>query len=100
MTEDEFKKRNKTAVALEYIPGEEAPKILATGKGILAEKIIEKAKEADVPLHKDVRLANTLSNLEVGDYIPPELYQAVAEILLFVDRLDKIKAKAYDGIND
>ncbi len=100
MTEDELKKRNKTAVALEYIPGEEAPKILATGKGILAEKIIEKAKEADVPLHKDARLANTLSNLEVGDYIPPELYQAVAEILLFVDRLDKIKAKAYDGIND
>jgi len=100
MTEDELKKRNKTAVALEYIPGEEAPKILATGKGILAEKIIEKAKEADVPLHKDARLANTLSNLEVGDYIPPELYQAVAEILLFVDKLDKIKAKAYDGVHD
>ena len=98
MADEELRKRNKTAVALEYTPGEEAPKILATGKGILAEKIIEKAKEADVPVHKDSRLANTLSNLEVGDYIPPELYQAVAEILLFVDRMDKIKEKAYKGM--
>ena len=87
------KKRNKTAVALEYNIGDEAPKILATGKGLLAEKIIEKAKEADVPVHKDTRLANTLSNLEVGDYIPPELYQAVAEVLLFVENMDKLREK-------
>ncbi len=93
MSDDEQKKRNKTAVALEYTPGDEAPKILATGKGLLAEKIIEKAKEADVPVHKDTRLANTLSNLEVGDYIPPELYQAVAEVLLFVENMDKLREK-------
>ncbi len=93
MSDDEQKKRNKTAVALEYTPGDEAPKILAIGKGLLAEKIIEKAKEADVPVHKDTRLANTLSNLEVGDYIPPELYQAVAEILLFVENMDKLREK-------
>lgn len=86
-------KRNKTAVALEYNPNEEAPKIIASGKGILAEKIIEKAKESDVPVHKDERLAQSLSKLEIGDYIPKELYQAVAEVLLFVDRLDRIKAK-------
>ncbi|MBO7401757.1 MAG: EscU/YscU/HrcU family type III secretion system export apparatus switch protein [Lachnospiraceae bacterium] len=93
MPDDELKKRNKTAVALEYVPGEEAPKILATGKGLLAEKIIEKAKEAAVPVHKDTRLANTLANLEVGDYIPPELYQAVAEVLLFVENMDKLREK-------
>lgn len=85
--------RPKTAVALQYNPGEEAPKILATGKGVLAEKIIEKAKEADVPLYKDDKLADTLSRLEIGDMIPPELYTVVAEILVFVDDCDKIKAK-------
>lgn len=85
--------KTKTAVALQYNPGDEAPKILATGKGVLAEKIIEKAKEADVPLYKDDKLAATLSKLEIGDMIPPELYTVVAEILVFVDDCDKIKAK-------
>ena len=53
----------KQAIALSYELGDEAPKIIATGKGLLAEKIIEKAKEADVPLYKDSKLANTLSKL-------------------------------------
>lgn len=83
----------KTAVALEYNSSDEAPKIIASGKGYLAEKIIEKAKESDVPVHKDERLAHSLSKLEIGDYIPKELYQVVAEVLLFVDRMDRIKAK-------
>ena len=56
-------KKPKTAVALEYDPNDEAPRIIATGKGVLAEKIIEKAKEANVPLHQDNELANTLSRL-------------------------------------
>ncbi len=85
--------RNKTAVALQYEPGEQAPKIIATGKGILAQKIIDTAKEANVPLYKDDRLANTLSKLEIGDMIPPELYSVVAEILIFVDDCDRIKSK-------
>lgn len=83
----------KQAVALVYNPGDQAPKILAAGKGALAEKIIEKAKEADVPLYKDDKLADTLSRLEIGDMIPPELYKVVAEILVFVDEMDKIKGK-------
>ena len=86
-------KKIKTAVALEYNPNEEAPKIIASGKGFLAERIIDKAKEAEVPVHKDDRLAQSLSKLEIGEYIPKELYQVVAEVLLFVDRLDRIKAK-------
>ena len=90
---DEKNRKPKTAVALEYNPSEEAPKIVASGKGFLAERIIEKAKEADVPVHKDDRLAQSLSKLEIGDYIPKELYQVVAEVLLFVDRMDRIKAK-------
>lgn len=83
----------KTAVALSYTPDERAPKILASGKGYLAEKIIEKAKEASVPLHEDEQLANSLSKIEVGDMIPPELYEVVAEVLAYVDECDKIKRK-------
>ena len=87
------KEKIKSAVALEYNPKEEAPKIIATGKGILAEKIIEKAKEANVPIHQDENLAKTLSKLEIGDMIPPELYNAVAEVLVFVDAMEKIRRK-------
>ena len=83
----------KQAIALEYDPNDAAPKVIATGRGILAEKIIEKAKEADVPVHRDDKLADTLSRLEIGEMIPPELYEVVAEILLFVDNMDKIKSK-------
>lgn len=83
----------KTAVALSYDPKEEAPKIIASGRGILADKIIEKAKEEEIPIHQDERLTNTLSKLEIGEFIPPELYEAVAEVLIFVDRMDKIKSK-------
>ena len=85
--------KKKTAVALEYDPGDQAPKIIASGKGVLADKIIEKAQENQVPIHKDERLANTLSKLEIGDFIPPELYEVVAQVLMFVDRLDNIKEK-------
>ena len=55
---------------------------------------IEKAKEHDVPVHKDEKLAATLSKLEIGDYIPKELYGVVAEILVFVDRVEGIKKHA------
>ncbi|MBQ8946845.1 MAG: EscU/YscU/HrcU family type III secretion system export apparatus switch protein [Lachnospiraceae bacterium] len=87
------KPKVKTAVALEYDPDKEAPIVIASGKGQLAEKIIEKAKENKVPVHQDSKLANTLSKLEIGEMIPPELYEVVAEILVFVDSMDKIKAK-------
>ena len=83
----------KTAVALSYEPGDLAPKILATGKGEVAERIIEKGKEGNVPLYKDNKLANTLSKLEIGDTIPPELYDVVAEILVFVDDMDRLRSK-------
>lgn len=85
--------KKKTAVALAYEKGDKAPKILATGVGEVAEKIIEKAKEADVPLYEDAPLASTLSKLEIGDAIPPELYDVVAEILVFVNDMDKLKSK-------
>lgn len=94
MEEEKKNIANKTAVALSYEAGDRAPKILATGKGYVAEKIIEAAKEENVPVHKDEKLAATLSKLEIGDYIPKELYGVVAEILVFVDRVEGVKKHA------
>lgn len=85
--------RQRTAVAVAYEPGERAPKIIATGKGYTAERIIEKAKEENIPFYRDDKLAKTLSKLEIGEMIPPELYEVVAEILVFVDDMEKLKSK-------
>ena len=94
MAEDKKREKIKTAVALGYDPNEDgAPKVIASGKGALAEKIIEQAKDNKIPVHEDDKLAETLSRLEIGEMIPPELYEVVAEILVFVDAMDKIKAK-------
>ncbi len=89
------KEKVRQAVALAYNPEDDAPTVIASGKGALAERIIEKAQEAAVPVHRDDKLADTLSRLDIGDMIPPELYEVVAEILVFVDAMDKIKAKMY-----
>ena len=93
MAEEKTFDRNKTAVALSYEAGDAAPKILASGKGYVAEQIIEEAKKADVPFYQDNELAQTLSKLNIGDAIPPELYEVVAEILVFVNDMEKLKAK-------
>ena len=90
---DSKKEKVKTAVAIAYDPANVAPTVVASGKGTIAEKIIETAKESDVPVHEDSKLADTLSSLEIGDAIPPELYEVVAEVLVFVDRMDKLKQK-------
>lgn len=83
----------KTAVAISYDPQDTAPKVVAAGKGYLADKIINKAKEVDIPIQQNPKLANTLSKLEIGSFIPPELYEVVAEVLVFVDKMDRIKSK-------
>jgi len=75
----------KKAVALKYERGKDrAPKVTAKGRGILAEKIIEIAKEAGVPILEDETLVEFLVALDVGEEIPPDLYKAVAEILVYV----------------
>ena len=87
---------NKTAVALNYDPNEPAPKVIATGRGYLADKILSKAREEQIPIHKDEKLASNLSMLDIGEYIPKELYEVVAEVLAFVDSMDRIKGKVMD----
>ncbi|MDX9709131.1 MAG: EscU/YscU/HrcU family type III secretion system export apparatus switch protein [Trichloromonas sp.] len=73
------------AVALLYDKEQgDAPRIVAGGRGALAEKIVETARAAGVYIMEDADLVEILAKLPVGDDIPPELYQAVAEILAFV----------------
>lgn len=86
-------KKPQKAVALQYVPEEqEAPILVAKGKGIVAEKIIEKAKEYGVPIQEDSSLVEVLSQIDLNQQIPPELFQLVAEILSFVYQSDQ-KAK-------
>lgn len=70
------------AIALHY-DGQAAPRVTATGKGALAEKIMELAKEHGVPLHADPALAGALATIPLGEEIPRELYLAVAEVIAF-----------------
>lgn len=93
---DEKKEKEKQAIAIAYDPNDNAPRVVASGQGVLAERIIETAQQASVPVHEDARLAETLSHLQIGEMIPPELYEAVAEILVFVDAMDKIRARMKD----
>lgn len=90
MKQDE---KNLKAIALSYESGEQAPKVLATGKGYVAETILQRAREANIPIHQDEKVANALSELQLGEYIPKELYEVVAEILVFVGDMDKIREK-------
>jgi len=84
------KKDTPKAVAVTYDQNrDKAPKILARGRGHLADKIVAIARQHDIPLHHDSNLAGVLELLEPGTEIPPELYQAVAEILAFVYRLNR-----------
>lgn len=85
--EDKFTR--KTAVALNYSDKKEAPIVTAKGKGKIAESIIEKAVENQIPVQEDPSLAALLSMLNVSQSIPEELYQAVAEVFAFIYQADK-----------
>ncbi len=81
---------NTKAVALKYKAYEEmAPKIVAKGKGELAKKIIEKAKEFDVPLFQNEELADMLLNVEIGEEVPPKMYEAVVEVFIWLYKLEE-----------
>lgn len=84
MNSEEFQR----AVALHY-DQKGAPTVLATGEGEIARLIKERAEAAGVPLVEDPKLSYLLSKIPLGEEIPPELYRAVAEVLVFVLRLEK-----------
>lgn len=80
--------KRKQAIALQYANGE-APRVVASGAGEIAERILALAKEHDVPIREDDALADILARLDVGFEIPPETFRAVAEILAFLYRADE-----------
>lgn len=83
----------KVAVALGYDKlKDDAPRVVASGRGAVADALVRLAGEHDVPVHKDHPLANALVKLELGSTVPPELYAAVAEVLAFLWRLEQQKA--------
>lgn len=79
------------AVALAYQAGSTAPKVVAKGRGLLAQAIIEKAKEAGVYVHESPELVSLLMQVDLDQNIPPELYVAVAELLAWLYRLEQEK---------
>jgi flagellar biosynthesis protein len=78
--------KRPVAVALHY-DRTGAPRVVAKGKGAIGAKIIEVAKSHDIPIEENEVLAGALSNVDLGEEIPQELYKAVAEVLVFVLKL-------------
>ncbi len=75
-----------TAVALRY-DGSSAPRVTATGRGEVADRILAIAREHGIPIRQDRNLVQLLALVELGDEVPPELYRAVAEVIAFAYRL-------------
>lgn len=85
-----IKPRKRSAVSLKYQPeSDRAPRVTAKGKGKIAEKIIKIAKENDIYIHEDPDLIEVLSQLDINEKIPPDLYLVVAELLAFIYSLNK-----------
>jgi flagellar biosynthesis protein len=85
-------KLRRTAIALGYDQEKDhAPQVLAAGRGELAETLLRIARANSIPIQENHPLAGALIALDVGDFIPPELYQAVAEVLAFLSRLEQEK---------
>ncbi len=87
------KNKLKKAVAIKYDDSMVAPKVVASGQGIVAERIEELGKENKVQVIQDEKLVNELSRVDIGDNIPPDLYEVVAQLLVFIGDLDKYYKK-------
>lgn len=80
----------RRAIALQYDPNKnEAPSVSASGRGWLAERIIQLAHDNSVPIIEDTALSKALGNLPLGEEVPQELYEAVAAIYAFIMEADR-----------
>lgn len=93
MKKDKINKSRK-AIALSYKEGYNVPKVIAKGKGEIAQRIVEVGKKRNVEIYKDKELAEELIKLDLHDEIPPQLYEAVAKIIFFVYQLDNEKGES------
>ena len=89
---EERNQESQRAVALRYEPKKDnAPKVVAKGRGYVAEKILELARQHNIPVRHDKNLLQVLSRLDLDQEIPGEVYAVVAEILGFIYRLSNRK---------
>jgi flagellar biosynthesis protein len=85
-----FSPRRRKASALRYAPPRDAaPRLVAKGQGFVADRIVETARRCGIPVREEPFLVEALSALDLDSQIPPELYRAVAELLVFVYRLNE-----------
>ncbi|NYV67074.1 EscU/YscU/HrcU family type III secretion system export apparatus switch protein [Bacillus sp. Gen3] len=85
----------KQAIALQYQSDKQkAPTVIAKGKGLIADQIIDTAKEKRIPIQEDRNLVELLGQLNINESIPEELYEAVAEVFAFIYRLDREKKES------
>ncbi|MGP3779675.1 EscU/YscU/HrcU family type III secretion system export apparatus switch protein [Halanaerobium saccharolyticum] len=93
MTADKKNSETKKTVALKYNQNtDRAPKIIASGKGSIAEMIIKKARQENIPIREDKDVVQVLAELNIGDEIPEELYTVIAEILSFFYDLEDLQS--------
>lgn len=85
--------RIKKAAAISYDQGEGAPRLIAKGAGLVADNILKVAQEETIAVVENPELVEELSKIDLGDHIPPDLYQIVAEVLIFVSDLDDLRRK-------
>jgi flagellar biosynthesis protein len=86
---------HRRAIALRYEPGDRAPRVTATGAGLIAERIVAAARESGVPVRSDPALAQALGALDLGEEVPEAMYVAVAEALAWAYRLDAAAGGAH-----
>jgi flagellar biosynthesis protein len=79
----------KTAVALAYRAADSAPRVVAKGRGLIADEIIARAQEHGVYVHESPELVSLLMQIDLDERVPPQLYQAVAELLAWLYHLDR-----------
>lgn len=78
----------REAIALAYRQTDAAPRVVAKGKGLVAEEIIARAREHGVFVHESPELVALLTQVDIDEHIPPQLYQAIAELLAWLYRLE------------
>ena len=94
MADHDSEPKHKKAVALRYDPDQEqSPRVIGKGLGLVAEQILELAREHNIPIHEDKDLVEVLAKLDPGDEIPSETYVVVAEILAFIYRANEEAGK-------
>jgi len=80
--------RVREAIALAYRQTDAAPRVVAKGKGLVAEQIIARAREHGVFVHESPELVALLTQVDIDQHIPPQLYQAIAELLAWLYRIE------------